>query len=173
MSIAYVGIGSNLADPQNQVRAALKELNDMPQSTCPGYSSLYQSAPMTSAPVILDTDSQGQPDYINAVAELETGLNPLDLLRELQHLEAVHHRIRAERWGSRTLDLDVLLYDDRIIETPGLTVPHPGLYERNFVLYPLAEIAPDLDIPGVGSLAGLLEHCERGSLQKLTDTSTS
>jgi 2-amino-4-hydroxy-6-hydroxymethyldihydropteridine diphosphokinase len=83
-------------------------------------------------------------------------------------LEILHHRIRAERWGPRTLDLDILLYDDRIIESPELTVPHQGLYERNFVLYPLAEIAPDLDIPGVGQLSGLLGECERGSLEKLT-----
>ena len=163
MSIAYIGIGSNLADPQSQVRQALRELGDLPQTTCLRYSSFYRSAPLVS-----DTAPKDQPDYINAVAELDSGLNPLDLLHELQHLETVHNRIRAERWGPRTLDLDILLYDDRTIESPELTVPHPGLYERNFVLYPLAEIAPDLDIPGVGLLSELLGRCERGSLEKLS-----
>jgi 2-amino-4-hydroxy-6-hydroxymethyldihydropteridine diphosphokinase len=166
MSIAYIGIGSNLAEPQSQVQQAIDELSYLPQSTCRHYSSLYRSAPM-SLDKAMD-QGQEQPDYINAVAEIETGLSPLDLLHELQHLEALHDRIREERWGPRTLDLDILLYDDRIIGSPGLTVPHAGLYERNFVLYPLAEIAPDLDIPGAGLLAGLLGDCERGSLKKLT-----
>jgi 2-amino-4-hydroxy-6-hydroxymethyldihydropteridine diphosphokinase len=163
MSIAYIGIGSNLADPQNQVQQAIEELGELPVSKCRRFSSLYRSTPMA-----MNADSQGQPDYINAVAELETGLSPLGLLHELQHLEALHKRTRAERWGPRTLDLDILLYDNRIIKNPELTVPHPGLYERNFVLYPLAEIAPDLDIPGAGLLRELLGRCERGSLEKLT-----
>ena len=163
MSIAYIGLGSNLDDPVNQVQQALMELDEMPQSKCTRYSSLYRSAPLA-----LDTGPQDQPDYINAVAELDTKLNPLDLLHELQFLELMHKRTRGERWGPRTLDLDILLYDDRIIEIPELTVPHSGLYERNFVLYPLAEIAPDLDIPGAGQLNGLLSRCECGSLKKLT-----
>ena len=168
MSIAYIGIGSNLADPQNQVRQALRELGDLPQTTCLRHSFLYRSAPMVVMEEMSDTAPKDQPDYINAVAELDSGLNPLDLLHELQYLETAHNRIRAERWGPRTLDLDILLYDDRTIESPELTVPHPGLYERNFVLYPLAEIAPDLDIPGAGLLRELLDRCERGSLEKLT-----
>ena len=168
MAIAYIGIGSNLADPQSQVRQAIEELGDLPQTTCLRHSSLYRSAPMMLKSRVLEAGSEDQPDYINAVAELDTALNPQDLLRELQHLEALHERIRAERWGPRTLDLDILLYDGRIIESPELTVPHPGLYERNFVLYPLAEITSDLDIPGAGLLRELLGRCERGSLEKLT-----
>jgi 2-amino-4-hydroxy-6-hydroxymethyldihydropteridine diphosphokinase len=172
MSIAYIGIGSNLAEPQNQVQQAIEELGDLPQSVCPHHSSLYRSAPLVLEKGALEKGGmdkgQDQPDYINAVAELETGLSPLDLLHELQQLEALHNRIRTERWGPRTLDLDILLYDTRIIESPELTVPHPGLYERNFVLYPLAEIAPDLDVPGAGLLSELLGNCERGSLEKLT-----
>ena len=168
MSIAYIGLGSNLADPQSQVRQAIEELGNLPGTKCLRHSSLYRSAPMMLKNRALEADSEGQPDYTNAVAELDTALNPQDLLRELQHLEALHERIRAERWGPRTLDLDILLYDGRIIESPELTVPHPGLYERNFVLYPLAEIAPDLDIPGEGLLSELLGRCERGSLEKLT-----
>ena len=168
MSIAYIGIGSNLDDPESQVHRAIIELDEMPQSRCNLHSSLYRSAPL-----LLDNNRvsssglQDQPDYINAVAELETELSPLDLLHELQLLELLHKRTRGERWGPRTLDLDILLYDDRIIETLALTVPHVGLYERNFVLYPLAEIAPNLDIPGTGRLSGLLGRCERGSLEKL------
>jgi 2-amino-4-hydroxy-6-hydroxymethyldihydropteridine diphosphokinase len=94
-------------------------------------------------------------------------LDPHALLVELHQLEARHGRVRDERWGSRTLDLDILLYDDRLIDTPELTVPHPGLYDRNFVLYPLAEIAPDLVIPGAGDIGGLITRCERGSLKKI------
>lgn len=172
MSIAYIGIGSNLSDPINQVRQAIEELDDLSQSICRRYSSLYRSDPMAFEEGSLGKENleegEDQPDYINAVAELETDLSPLDLLHELQQLEALHNRIREERWGPRTLDLDVLLYDDRIIESPELTVPHPGLYERNFVLYPLTEIAPDLVIPGAGQLGDLLGSCERGNLEKLT-----
>jgi 2-amino-4-hydroxy-6-hydroxymethyldihydropteridine diphosphokinase len=177
MSIAYIGIGSNLSEPIMQVRQAIEELDDLSQSMRQCYSSLYRSPPMVVKKRVVENgivgegsleEKQDQPDYVNAVAELNTGLSPLDLLHELQHLEALHNRIRAERWGPRTLDLDVLLYDDRIIESPELTVPHPGLYERNFVLYPLAEIAPDLEIPGAGQLGELLGSCELGNLEKLT-----
>jgi len=168
MSIAFIGIGSNLADPPGQVLQALGELGDLPRTTCLRHSSLYRSPPMMLKSRVLEADSEDQPDYINAVAKLDTALNPQDLLHELQHLETRHNRVRAERWGPRTLDLDILLYDNSIIESPELTVPHPGLYERNFVLYPLAEIAPDLDIPGVGLLSELLGRCERGSLEKLS-----
>ena len=104
MSIAYIGIGSNLADPQSQVQQALRELSDLPQTTCLRHSSLYRSAPLVIergalGKVIPEPGSQDQPDYINAVAELDSGLNPLDLLHELQHLEALHNRTRAERWA--------------------------------------------------------------------------
>jgi 2-amino-4-hydroxy-6-hydroxymethyldihydropteridine diphosphokinase len=169
MAIVYIGLGSNLEDPVNQVLYGLDDLDTVIHTTCRAQSSLYSSPAMVLESGVSGAEPQNQPDYINAVAKEETALGPRLLLRELQHLEAMHNRKREERWGPRTLDLDILLYDDRCIESPELTVPHPGLYERNFVLYPLAEIAPDLDIPGLGLLAGLLEHCERGSLQKLTD----
>ena len=162
MSIAYIGIGSNLDDPRSQVEQAIRELGSLTNSRCVSYSSLYQSEPLT-----LDTSSQDQPDYINAVAKLETTLEPQALLAELHQLEARHGRVRGERWGSRTLDLDILLYDDRQIDSPELTIPHPGLYDRNFVLYPLAEIAPNLVIPGAGDIGGLITRCERGSLKKI------
>ena len=152
---AYIGLGSNLADPQAQLHRALTELAQLPQSRLLAQSSLYRSAPM---------GPQAQPDYFNAVAALETDLSPLALLAELQALETAHQRVRGEHWGPRTLDLDLLLYADQCIDLPTLKIPHPGLYERNFVLYPLAEIAPGLEIPGFGALGELLARCERGSL---------
>lgn len=155
MVTAYIGLGSNLADPQARLRCAFTELAQLPQSQLLAQSSLYRSTPM---------GPQDQPDYINAVAALETALSPLALLAGLQAVETAHQRVRGERWGPRTLDLDLLLYADQTIDLPTLTVPHPGLYERNFVLYPLAEIAPGLVIPGVGVLDELLARCERGSL---------
>lgn len=171
MITAYVGLGSNLNDPVTQVRSALDELDALLRSRCLRHSSLYRSPPMV-LPISQDErHPQQQPDYINAVAALETALEPADLLAELQHLEELHHRVRAERWGPRTLDLDLLLYGDQIIDTPKLKAPHPGLYERNFVLYPLSELAPDLVIPGKGSLGELLAHCERGSLERLKPVS--
>jgi len=166
VTVAYVGLGSNLACPETQLRTALAELDALPQSRCLSHSSLYRSPPML-APGQPDT----QPDYLNAVAVLETGLGPVELLTALQHLESQHHRQRAERWGPRTLDLDLLLFGDEIIDLPELTVPHPGLYERNFVLYPLAELITEqtetLHIPGRGTLADLLAACPRGELKKL------
>lgn len=161
-AIAYIGIGSNLEDPLQQVHRALEALDTIPCTRCLDQSSLYQNEAL-----VMEGSSQEQADYINAVARLETELDPITLLRELHHLEALSGRVRLERWGPRTLDLDILLYDGREIKSPELTVPHPGLYDRNFVLYPLAEISPDLVIPGAGELGGLLARCPRGSLKKL------
>ncbi len=155
MVTAYIGLGSNLADPRAQLRRAFTALGQLPRSRLLTRSSLYRSAPM---------GPPDQPHYLNAVAALESGLAPLDLLAGLQAIEAAHQRVRGERWGPRTLDLDLLLYGDQTIDQATLTVPHPGLYERNFVLYPLAEIAPGLEIPGHGALGELLARCERGSL---------
>lgn len=166
MTLAYIGLGSNLADPESQLRSALAELNELPQSRCPAHSSLYRSLPLAGPGVPVD-----QADYLNAVAALDTELSPAKLLSALQALENRHHRQRAERWGPRTLDLDLLLYGERIIDTPELTVPHPGLSVRNFVLYPLAELlaeqAEAFQIPGRGDLPGLLAACPRGELVKL------
>jgi 2-amino-4-hydroxy-6-hydroxymethyldihydropteridine diphosphokinase len=163
---AYVGLGSNLADPEQQLRSALNELEALPQSRFLAHSSLYCSPPLRGEGVSTD-----QPDYLNAVAAVDTELSPTALLAALQKLENRHQRERAERWGPRTLDLDLLLYGEQLIDLPELTVPHPGLYERNFVLYPLAELAAslsrELQIPGRGSLASLLAACPRGELKKL------
>ncbi len=157
---AYVGLGSNLEQPRQQVTEALKELAELPRSRLAAHSSLYLSHPVGPA---------DQPDYINAVAALVTALAPESLLQALQALEQRHGRVRtAERWGPRTLDLDLLLYADSRIQTPRLEVPHPRMAERAFVLVPLAEIAPDnLMIPGLGRLDSLLGRFSERDVERL------
>ena len=160
-ALAYIGIGANLGTPRTQVLDALEALAGLPHSRLLRQSSLYRSPPMGPA---------DQPDYINAVAALETRLSPSELLQALLELERRHGRVRhGERWGPRTLDLDILLYGDRVIREPHLTVPHPGIQARAFVLYPLAEIAPDLRIPGQGALADLLVRCPLSGLERLVE----
>ena len=143
---AYIALGSNLDNPRQQVELALRELANVSNSHVVRSSSLYQTPPM---------GPRDQPDYINAVAEIATALPPESLLDELQRLEIAHHRVRTVHWGPRTLDLDILLYGQETISTPRLTVPHPGLAQRAFVVFPLAEIAPRLHIPGLGDIARL------------------
>jgi 2-amino-4-hydroxy-6-hydroxymethyldihydropteridine diphosphokinase len=141
MQTAYVGLGSNLQDPVRQVSIAFDDLGALPETRLTARSSLYRTAPVGK----LD-----QPDFVNAVARVETGLGPEALLEALLAIERGHQRVRGERNGPRTLDLDLLLYGSERIDLPGLTVPHPRVHERAFVLVPLAEIAPDLHIPGAG-----------------------
>lgn len=148
---AFIGLGSNLENPREQVSRALKELAAIPQTTLEKRSSLYRSEPIGPA---------GQPDYINAVARISTQLQPLQLLDALQAIEDAHGRKRELRWGARTLDLDLLLYGEQTIQHPRLTVPHPEMHRRAFVLAPLAAIDPDLKIPGRGSISDLLLVCE-------------
>ncbi len=155
---AFIGLGSNLEQPAGQVRRAFDELAQLPHTELQAVSSLYRSPPM---------GPPDQPYYINAVALLLTALPPLDLLRELQHIERVHGRVRGVHWGARTLDLDLLLYADQRIDSEMLSVPHPGIAARNFVLYPLAELVPELEVPGLGTLAALLEACPDTGLEKL------
>lgn len=158
---AYVALGSNLDDPAAHVGRAFLDLAAIPATRCTRRSSLYRSAPMGPT---------GQPDYINAVAALETELVPEELLDHLQIIEHRHGRVRgAERWGPRTLDLDLLLYGDRVLRTERLTVPHPGLHQRAFVLYPLYEIAPQLRIPPRGSLEELIQQCPMEGLVRLEE----
>lgn len=161
MVVAYIGLGSNLDEPRRQVSRALEELAALPRTRLLNRSSLYRSAPL---------GPQDQPHYINAVAAVETELAAAELLTALQRLEAEHGRQRgAERWGPRTLDLDLLLYGRELIETPELCVPHPGLSVRNFVLYPLLEIAPHLAVPAMGSVAELAAACGTEGLEKLEE----
>lgn len=148
---AYIGIGSNLRDPANQVRRAFQALATLPASRLTARSPWYRTAPVGGP--------GDQPDYLNAVAALETALTPEDLLAALQAVENAQGRVRAERWGPRTLDLDLLLYGSITRDDPQLTLPHPRLHQRAFVLYPLHDIAPDLTIPGQGKLTALLGNC--------------
>ena len=135
MTTAYVGVGSNLNDPRAQVLQAFTELDGLPNTRVVRKSSLYRSAPMGHA---------AQPDFVNAVAQVETGLPAERLLAELQAVEARHGRERSFPNAPRTLDLDLLLYGTARIASPALTVPHPRMHERAFVLKPLLEIAPQL-----------------------------
>ena len=135
MTVAYVGIGSNLGEPETQVRKAFDELDRMPRTRLVKKSSLYRSAPVGLAE---------QPDFVNAVAQLETGLPAERLLAELQEIEARHGRQRSFRNAPRTLDLDVLLYGELSLDLPDLKIPHPRMHERAFVLRPLIEISPAL-----------------------------
>ena len=155
MKTAFIGLGSNLQQPRQQVLDALDELDCIPESWLECHSSLYSSAPM---------GPQDQPDYINAVAALRTALPALELLDALQAIEQAHARVRYQRWGPRTLDLDLLLYGQDIMKTPRLTLPHPGIAERAFVLLPLVECRPEIRIPGLGSAAQLLQQCPKGPL---------
>ena len=149
---AYIGIGSNLSNPVVQVKYALRELARLPESCLTACSALYRTLPV---------GPQDQPDFVNAAVSLNTRLGALDLLAALQDVEDVHGRLRnGTRWGPRTLDLDMLLYGDVVIDSPELRVPHPELARRAFVLAPLADIAPfDLCIPGQGLLTDLLAAC--------------
>lgn len=156
---AYIGLGSNLDNPLQQIRSAAQTISDLADVDDSLLSPLYSSQPV---------GPQDQPDYINAVMRFKTRLAPLELLKQLQAIENQHGRVRSIRWGARTLDLDLLLYDDLILNLPELIVPHPELKNRSFVLYPLADIAPEnLLIPGMVSLSNLLAACSAEGLQRL------
>ena len=156
---AYIGLGSNLDDPNGQLRLAIKALSDLPDSRLTAVSRSYRSSPMGPA---------GQPDYVNAVAMLDTRLKPLELLDALQAIEQQQGRVRkGERWGPRTLDLDLLLYGAEEISHDRLEVPHPGIKQRKFVLYPLAELAPELVFPDGSTLAEALKQALPGELEPL------
>ena len=151
MSLVYIGLGANLDQPQQQLEQAFIELAQIPNSTLVAQSSLYRSKPV---------GPQDQPDYVNAVALLDTQLTPLALLDVLQQLELDHGRIRKRHWGERTLDLDIILIDDCVINSERLTVPHPFAHQRSFVLYPLSEINPKLVFPNGKALEQLLTELD-------------
>lgn len=159
MTLVYIGLGSNLDDPLRQVQDALQELDGIANTRVLARSSLYRSDPV---------GPPGQPDYVNAVAALETDLEPEALLDALQAIEQAHQRVRKIHWGPRTLDLDILLFGDRVIASERLTVPHAWMLERNFVLWPLAEIAPDLQLPDGSALSSHLVHCGLGTLERMS-----
>jgi 2-amino-4-hydroxy-6-hydroxymethyldihydropteridine diphosphokinase len=155
----YIGLGSNLENPSLQIKSARIAITQIDHVQELAFSSLYHSAPM---------GPQDQPDYVNAVMSVTTDLPSIELLRCLQCIENDQGRVRKDqRWGARTLDLDMLLYGDRVIELPDLIVPHPGLTERAFVLYPLYEIAPQLLVPGKGNIRDLIARCPMDGLKRI------
>ena len=161
--VAYVGIGSNLGEPVEHVARALEGLGRLPRTTLRRASSLYRNPPMGPA---------GQPDFVNAVAELATALGARQLLAFLQDIEDAHGRVRETHWGSRTLDLDLLLYGDARLDEPDLTVPHPGIAGRAFVLVPLAEIAPEARVPGLGTARALRDALPADALAAMAPITT-
>ncbi|MDZ7923248.1 MAG: 2-amino-4-hydroxy-6-hydroxymethyldihydropteridine diphosphokinase [Marinagarivorans sp.] len=152
----YIGLGGNLEDPHTHITQALQELDALIHCQLISVSPRYQS----------EAIGPPQPDYINAVACLHTTLTPLALLDALQAIEQSHRRLRLERWGPRTLDLDILLWDNNNIENERLTVPHPSLKARNFVVLPLFDIAPDLTLPCQTPLAQLAHKISRQGIQR-------
>jgi len=157
---AYVGLGSNLDDPPAQLRRACLELAAVPSTRLVAVSSMYRNPPLGDVV---------QPDFVNAVAGLLTRLSPHGLLAALATIEQAHGRDRsaAGHWGPRTLDLDLLLHGTARVAEEGLTLPHPGMATRNFVLFPLLEIAPALEIPGLGPLAELTRRTDVSGLNRL------
>ncbi len=154
---AWISLGANLGDARAAVLGASAELTALPASRLIAQSSLYRSAPV---------DATG-PDFVNAVAGIDTALSATDLLAALQTIEQRHGRVRGERNAPRTLDLDLLLHGEAVIDTPALTLPHPRLHERAFVLLPLAEVAPDLVVPGRGAVRELLRGLGAQAIERL------
>ena len=157
MERVYIGLGSNLADPAEQLREAIKSLAQLPHTSLSGVSSFYVS----------DSLLPGQPRYTNAVAGIDTALEPLVLLDALQAIETDQGRERHERWGPRTLDLDIVVFGDRLIDEPRLKVPHYHMQARSFVLYPLAELAPGLVLADGRELNQLLAACPFQGLERV------
>jgi len=155
---AYIGLGANLGDARAVLRSARTSLEALPRTRLLDFSSLYRSAPVDS----------GGPDYLNAVAALHTGLEAHELLMLLQGIERLHGRERPYRNAPRTLDLDLLLFGDQCFDTPKLQVPHPRLHQRAFALLPLAEIAPDLQVPGRARVGDLLAACAGQRVERLS-----
>ncbi len=160
--IAYIGLGSNLDNPVYQLKQALLKLENLPHSQLIKYSSFYHSPPM---------GSQNQPDFVNAVAKIKTQLPPIELLQVLHKIENQQGRVRTERWGPRTLDLDILLYGNQQFQDNILTLPHTGLYFRAFVLYPLYECEPELILPDGQRLQDVTQHCVKNGLVRMQNES--
>ncbi|MGH8672666.1 MAG: 2-amino-4-hydroxy-6-hydroxymethyldihydropteridine diphosphokinase [Burkholderiales bacterium] len=155
---AFVGLGSNLEDPVSQLRIAFEELAALPGTRLVAQSSLYRSAPVGYLE---------QPDFVNAVAKLHTTLAARELLEQLLAIELRHKRVRTYRNAPRILDLDLLLFGGFRSDEPGLTLPHPKMHERAFVLVPIREIAPGLTIPGIGDIDVLLARCADQKIEKM------
>ena len=161
MNNVFIGLGSNLDNPLSQIKTAINNLQNDQNITVCNISAFYRSAPM---------GPQDQPEYINAVIEIATTLSPEKLLDLLQKIENEQGRIRETRWGARTLDLDILLYGKNKINSERLTVPHKGISQRNFVLYPLRDLVElDFEIPILGKLDELLKNCPLTGITRLNN----
>lgn len=158
MTRAFIGLGSNQGDPHCRLDRALAALGELPRSALIRCSPRYWSAPV---------GDPGQPDFLNAVAELETALEPLDLLNRMHRIEDRLGRVRdpERRWGPRTIDLDLLLYGHAVIRQAGLVVPHPRMARRAFVLKPLTDLAPSLEVPGLAKVSELLDELDAGGVR--------
>jgi 2-amino-4-hydroxy-6-hydroxymethyldihydropteridine diphosphokinase len=158
VSPCFVALGANLGDPLQQLESALAHIQRLPGCSLVATSPWYRSTAIGPGE---------QPDYINGVALLETSLPPRDLLAQLQAIEAHHGRLRSQRWAARTLDLDILLYGDITLNSDDLQIPHPRMQQRNFVLFPLYDLSPQLTLPCGTPLESLLASCSSEGLQLL------
>jgi 2-amino-4-hydroxy-6-hydroxymethyldihydropteridine diphosphokinase len=158
MTVAYVGLGANIGEPRRQLEVAIAELKKLPDTNFVLVSGIYKSSPLGYL---------NQPDFMNAVAQLDTDLAPETLLDRLQEIESRHRRERPFPGAPRTLDLDLLLYGNETIATARLAVPHPRMHERAFVLKPLTEIAPDIAIPGRSPVRELLAACRGQDVERI------
>jgi len=158
MTVSYVALGANLGEPRRQLETAIEEIKQLPETRLLRSSSFYRSAPVGYA---------DQPDFLNAVVQLETGLPPEGLLDRLQEIEHRHGRERPFPGAPRTLDLDLLLCGERPISTPRLTLPHPRMHERAFVLLPLLELDAAISIPGKGPAKSLLPACNSQKIERI------
>lgn len=164
LETVFLGLGSNLEQPLVQLARALRAVHEIPGTALVRVSSFYDTAPVGLA---------DQPNFVNAVAELQTTLSPQQLLTHLLNIEAAQYRVRDARTlrnGPRTLDLDILLFGDVQIDEPDLIIPHPRMHQRAFVLWPLAEIAPELEIPGRGHVLELLVPLDVSGVRKFDET---
>jgi 2-amino-4-hydroxy-6-hydroxymethyldihydropteridine diphosphokinase len=156
--LAYIGLGSNLNEPKQQIKMAVMALHGTKDIEVINLSSLYQSPPV---------DDSKQPDYINAIAQVDTHLTPLELLYVCQDIETKQHRIREKKWGARTIDLDIIIYGVQVVASKQLIIPHPEMMNRAFVLIPLAELEDDLKVPVLGPIQDLIEELGEFQLTKL------
>ena len=156
--LAYIGLGSNLKDPKLQIETALKALNELDGILITKISSFYESKPLLDIP---------GPNYINAVCKVETSLSPIDLLDVCQQIEDNQKRVRKVKWGSRTIDLDILLYEQQVISSDRLSIPHPEMTDRAFVMVPLHEIGKEINVPLLGLVKKLIDRVNTLDVKKI------
>ena len=162
LRVVYIGLGSNIEQPYSQIKNAILALNNLPGTEVLTDSGYYKSKPM---------GPEDQPDYVNAVVEIETALNATELLKNCQLIEQQQGRIKRRHWGERCIDLDILLYANQQIEMDDLTVPHPGICQRDFVYIPLLKLNPEVEIPGKGMLNAIVESTVESVTDVISDFS--